>query len=132
MAKLTAPTEQETFDHIFGSGCISYGWWASARSTVGGWDFSHPAPNGWALEVEVDNPEGEGDTLKIVVDHKALMRAIRAIAGRTIKTVAAQQPGPQCLTECRNFLFNRDAVDFDADTADQVLQVACLGAVFYG
>lgn len=133
MAKLSAPTEQDTFDHILGSGCIAHSWWVSARSTVGGWAFyDTPAPDGWVLEVEVDDPEGPAKTRKVLVDHKLIMGAIRAISGRKLDVPSWGQPSAECVRECRNFLFNRDAVDFDGDTADQVLQVATLGATYYG
>jgi hypothetical protein len=129
---VTPATQQDTWDHIFGAGAASYDWWASIRAEGEGWDFTYPAPDGWGAVVEVDDPEAKG-TRKIIVNHKLLMGAIRAIAFRKIVTAhSAQQPTAQCVTECRNFLFDRDATDFDAATADEVLQVATLGAVHYG
>jgi hypothetical protein len=34
--------------------------------------------------------------------------------------------------ECRNLIFDADEVDFDADSADQLLQVAVLGEIVFG
>lgn len=121
-------TQQETHDHIMGSGALSYPWWTDVdcdhKLTFA---MGREAPDGWEFTIEADNPTEEG-TVKATVSHADIMRAIRKI----IDGKAGKYVSETCRKECRKMIFDLDYVDFDADTADQVLQVAIFGEVHYG
>lgn len=117
------PTPQDTADHFFGAAIDHYSWWSHFE---GSWDFRESAPDDWSMTVRIDNPNGPGKLTRIVT-HSMLMGAVRTILrgdGKYVSDATRQ--------ECRNFMFDRGATDFDADTADQVVQMAVLGEVVYG
>jgi hypothetical protein len=116
------PTQQDTADRFFGAGADVYSWW---RGMDGSWDFREEAPDGWSMTVKIDNPDGPGQR-SVMVTHSVLMGAVRRIAQGTVKA------GPECVENCKRFLRDPDSTDFDAGSADQVLQVATIGSVAYG
>ncbi|MDH6123829.1 MULTISPECIES: hypothetical protein [unclassified Kitasatospora] len=125
---MKAATQQDTWDAIFGSGCTGYSWW---RGVAASFDMREDAPEGWSAVVRVDNPDGPG-VLEFTVTHKDLMRAARKIASGKTEWPQYQGPGKETVREARNLVFNVDDADLDADSADQVPQVATLGRVIYG
>jgi hypothetical protein len=123
-------TQQDTHDHIFGAGAYTYSWWEGrARAWKWAWDGMGDVPDGWAYVLKAENPNDEG-SVERVVNHWALIGAMNAIAHP--HEPWGVDAGPASMRECRAFLFDPDQADFDASTADCVLQVAAFGEVVYG
>jgi hypothetical protein len=119
------PTQEDTASHIFGAIPHTYDWW---RGITEHWD-TQDAPDGWTATIRVTDPEDENEERTIVktITHTDLMDAMRKIISGEI----GEDVTDSCKGACRDFVFNRDAADFDAATSDEVLQVAVLGKVVY-
>lgn len=117
-----AVTAQDTYDIFIGSGALAYSWYqdiAEGSTEADPWSvtFTEDGDNG---------PEGEH-----TISHKTVMRAVRRIASKDGAEIRALAPAVR--KECQALVFKGpDDVDFDADMADQVLQVAAFGEVVYG
>lgn len=115
---------------IFGSGALTYSWWQ-------GWERAFPweldehdePPAHWAYKITAEDPMGDG-TITAFVTHWSLIGAMNAIAHP--HEPWGVDAGPAALHECRAFLFDPDHADFDANTADIVLQVAVYGEAHFG
>lgn len=136
---MTRCTQQQTEEAIFGAGADMYEWWrAPLRGEAFQMQFDYMegrvAPDGWAYLVFVDNPDA-GGTVVARIAHHQVMNALRSAAnpdwrpdlrGRT-------SPGEETRENVRAFLKDPEgSTDIDANTADEVLQVAVLGGVVYG
>lgn len=119
---MAKPTQQDTALHFFGASADTYSWW---RGMEGSWDFRNDAPHGWSMTVKISNPDGPG-TLTKIVTHSMLMGAVRQIADGRVKA------SEECRDNCVLFLEDPEDADFDAGTADEVLQTAVLGKIVYG
>lgn len=126
---MTPPTEQDTFMHIIGSGALSHSWYTEVESADVFTDAASDKPEdfvGWWVRW-VD----QEDNKQYTVDHGSVMGAMR----RMMKAKDNGRPewvSDTASAECRHFLFDRDECDFDAETADEVIQVAAFGHVVYG
>lgn len=116
-------TPQDTETHIMGAGATQYGWYLGSD-----WNYEYgddlDAPDDWERTYEMEDPESEG-TIIVTVNHDALMITIRKIAsgeGGTNRT---------CIEECKRFLADPEDADFDAYSADEVLQVLAYGRVVF-
>ncbi|MYX26073.1 hypothetical protein GTY75_05215 [Streptomyces sp. SID8381] len=121
-------TQQETYDHIFGVGALTYSWWEGSKRSWKRNDMDE-VPDGWTVALIAENPEAEG-TVTGLVNHWSLIGAMNAIAHP--HEPWGVEAGPATMRECRAFLFDPDHSDFDAGTADCVLQVAVFGSVIFG
>ncbi|MCX4687324.1 hypothetical protein OG401_23980 [Kitasatospora purpeofusca] len=128
MSKIRPLTQADVWDHIIGAHGLSWDWWSECRGTDG-WDYQGDAPDGWGMAVKLDNPNADG-RLSFTLDARVIMRAIRKIANKGVDGPSHAQPSDACVRECRALIFKGDA-DFDAATADEVLQVAVLGRIVY-
>lgn len=117
--------QQSTNDHIMGSGATDYSWYFSQRDNFE-YDDNVDAPDGWSTVLTMPDSDSSRE-ISVVVDHDRLIDAMQRIADTDVKNV-----GPQCKIECVAFLNDPEDADFDADTADQVLQVLAYGEVVYG
>lgn len=117
------PTQQDTYDHIFGSGFDLYNWWGPVRPE---WDQREPAPHGWSVLVPVEDGE-TGKLRNVLVTHSVILAAMRKLATGDVKYASRS-----AAEACRDFLNDPEDADFDAGTADEVMQVATLGQVIYG
>ncbi|MES9589945.1 hypothetical protein ABWK57_13950 [Streptomyces sp. NPDC094045] len=115
---MKTPTPEETFDHILGACPDSYSWWDLDTNVTG-----TTVPDDWEVKGTVDDLNG-GPALPVQLGHVDIVRAIRKKAGKYVPRSAQRS--------CSDFIFRRDEADFDAGTADEVLQVAALGEVVYG
>ncbi|MFJ8699478.1 hypothetical protein [Streptomyces ardesiacus] len=115
-------TQQDTYDHIFGSGFDMYGWWGIIRPE---WDQREPAPHGWSVLVSVET--GDHVWRDILVTHSVILSAMRKLATGDVKYAT-----DSVAEACRDFLNDPEDADFDAGTADEVMQMATLGEVVYG
>lgn len=119
---MKSPTPEETFGHILGACPDSYSWWDLDSNVAG-----QNVPDDWEVKGTVDNPDG-GPALPVQLGHVEIVRAIRKIASNK----AGKYVSRSAQKSCSDFIFRRDEADFDAGTADEVLQVATLGEVVYG
>lgn len=120
---MSAATPQDTYDHTFGTGATLCEWWHDAR-TAGVADDG-TVTDDWSGRVTCDT--GSGGEITLTVTHEVIMRAARQIT-RTHPAYVAQATA----AECRNLLWHADDADFDADSGDQLLQVAVLGEIVFG
>jgi hypothetical protein len=115
-------TFTDTFDHMLGSGALQFSWWRGCKVTG--------APNGepteaWSAELTAEDGAREHTA---TINHAAVMRAARAImAGK-----GGEYVSDATKRECKALVFDADDCDFDAATADEVLQVIVLGEVVFG
>jgi hypothetical protein len=115
---MKSATPQDTQDHILGAGALSFDWWLKADTK----NFDTPE---W--ECTITGGEGDSDDKTVVVNHAAVMKAARAILKKSPPYVTSA-----LIRECRNLVFNVDECDFDANSADELLQVVVFGEVIYG
>jgi hypothetical protein len=122
MIKTASP--QDTFDAIFGAGAMMYSWWINAEYT--GIDSAGTIQTkDWTVKVTAEN--GDGGESTVVIDHKAILKAARQI----IKA-APKYASDALVRESRNLIFDADELDFDANSADEILQVLVLGEIVFG
>lgn len=128
----TLVPERATFDHFIGAGAMQWEWYGRPRYH-GVPDQSLDQPDsayvGWAVDFVQTDDDGPGEARRL--DHASIMRAVWQLAW-------AADPGVRHATviNCRLLLATDgedvpDEVDFDADTADTVMQVAAFGEVIY-
>jgi hypothetical protein len=124
---MTKVSPQDTVDAFIGSGALSYSWWR-----VGDFYGTNEltSPEDWYLVLTEVGDDGEpGESVR--VDHTTVMRAVNKLA----RTALADRPrymAETVIRECRNLISDPDDADFDADSADQVLQFMMFGEVVYG
>lgn len=121
---MTEFKESDVFDHFIGSGALAWEWWHETGHS--GIDERGDAADGWHIEVEF-GVDGEDEVYPMVLDAHRIWKAIAACASGHLSTVSST-----LAEECTLFILRPEHVDFDADTADQVLQVAACGKVVYG
>lgn len=118
-------TSQDTGDVFIGSGALSYSWWELVEMQ----GISHPDnADDWHVTVTVLDDDTPGK--RYTFNHAEIMKAVRKIA-------AGRVPGLPSdgitVRECRTFIFDGpEESDFDAESADNVLQVVAFGEVVYG
>jgi len=127
---------QESHDAIFASGAFSaYGWWLDLESmhmnTIDGM-----VPSYWGYRLTGEGPEEDDAPVSVEIWHTTLTGIMRRIADGDFGGEADLVPPTRCVgsktaEECANFLAGRET-DFDADTADQVLQALVYGGVVFG
>lgn len=129
---LTAPTQHDTYEQFIGSGALDYHPW---YQEITEFDNSDCGNEGWFIhftEYDDDGPvtDDNGKPLVRVLNHAKIIRAIADIAGTKKRPTYV---GPELISECQTFHFgDPEDCDFDADTADQVMQLAAFGEIRYG
>jgi hypothetical protein len=119
-------TPQDTGDHFIGSGALSWEWWRVVE--MHGIDHPDNADD-WRVVVE-ECYDGVLTGKRVTFDHASVMRAVRLIAAGKAKGIDRDSVTGR---ECQALIFKgADATDFDASSADSVLQVAAFGEVIYG
>jgi hypothetical protein len=125
-------TPQDTFTHIFGSGCLSYDWWQKADTTpYRDWDS---IPDDWSVEVWAYDGE---NTHATHVTHKRVMEMAKHVLDNQGKMETTprgtEYPAWSDALEqqCVNLLYNPDDADLDAPCADELLQLIVIGSVIY-
>jgi hypothetical protein len=115
---MNTATPQDTQDHILGSGALGYEWWHAVTET--GMD----TPD-WSAVITAD--DGDDGEAIATVNHSAVMKAARAIMKDKPKYAS-----DALVRECRNLVFDADNADFDANSADELLQFIVLGEIVFG
>ena len=121
----TTPTPQQTASMFFGAGATSYAWWEITEA-YGAFDVDEP--DDWSVVMiawhDVDNGEMAA---QMTVTHDTIVVALDNIRRQGsdlgVSTTAWQ--------EAALFLEAPDEADFDANSADEVLQVAVIGRVMF-
>lgn len=124
----TKITGTDTWDYFIGSGALSYGWY----------DVESHRPEGDDWIVRFRDATCPEDKRVYVLDHKRVMVALVKCARAYLRHVEGTPLPVWCkyvsvstLREAYAFLADPDYADFDAASADQVLQVAAFGEVLY-
>lgn len=120
---MAAITHADTYTHFVGSGALSYPWYTQVRMTPDDWTLPDSAYQDWCLEW-TDPESGQRHR----VAHQDILRAVHRFAGDRPPAHATRA----AVRECRNLLRRPDEVDFDAASADEVIQVAGLAEIVYG
>lgn len=131
---MMAAKPADTALSIFGACAQDYDWYAAVKS-----DFEHgddfDAPDDWSYTVTMYNDADApsmSDVTTVRINHTVIMRTARKIVNRGYDTLPDYaRPSNACREACKALIFDVDSADFDADTADQVLQLAVLGEVRY-
>lgn len=127
-------TPQDTEMHFIGSGALGeYSWWfnLSLSYPIVGRVSGEDVPDDWSIKGEFgedDEPQG------FILDHKSILRAIRAIAklDPNAEWKDRRYVGDLTIAECRTWIFKGpDECDFDAAMADEVMQYAVCQSVVY-
>lgn len=126
-------TPQDTYDHLFCSGALQYDWWYSAGYL--GVSTGELSPE-WSVELTADN--GDGGETTVTVNHKLVMKTAKEVLANKGKalTLPSGTSYPAWSLElernCSALVFDADDADFDADSADELLQLIVLGEVVFG
>lgn len=120
-------TPQETEISIIGSQCLTYSWWQHEATVMnyrvdGDWN----APDNWTATLACGE-DGDEPTVK-TIGHAEIVEAAHAIA---YGHMGIRHVSRECVQACKDLLQLPGEADFDADTADQVLQYAMLGEIRY-
>jgi hypothetical protein len=119
-------TPNDTNSTFIGSGALSWDWYQEIDCT-GGANTLEPSDD-WAVTFALPSEDEDTPGKRYTLDHRSIMRAVNMIVRTDVKGV---NPHGAVRRECRAFLSDPDECDFDAATADCVMQVAAFGEVVY-
>lgn len=124
-------TPQDTADIFIGSGALQWSWYWQVE--MSGAPVGVPdGEDGWTLTfvaVHPDEATDDEDRRRYGIDDASILRAVRKIARGEVEALKHGVTR----RECQTLLFRGpDECDFDACSADNVMQVAAFGEVIYG
>lgn len=124
-------TWKDTFDHMFGSGATDYSWWGELIFD-GMQDNGYDPTENWSVTLICE--DGFDGTKSATVNHGSVLEAAREIVRMYLCKDEAGKPqvNDDCVLACAMLVFNADDCDFDAGTADCLLQIMVLGSVVFG
>lgn len=122
---MKSATPKDTYDHMFGSGATQYEWWLSVKAGPGMDLAAEPIPNDWSIIVTID--DGNDGIKSREVTHAVVMRAARQFMNKK-----PQYSSDSAREACKDLVFNADECDFDAASADELLQFILLDEIVYG
>lgn len=118
--------EQEIFDAIFGSGFGQYSWWRKISLSGSVLDDNYQAPDGWVVNVIVEDPDDEDKSVRKLVRASDIIEACTNI-------VTDGGHGTWITNECSNLIYSADDLDLDATLADSIMQYVMFdGEIIYG
>lgn len=112
----------DTFDHMIGSGALGYGWWRGVK--IAGAPDAEATPE-WAATITAE--DGDGSDKVVTFGHKEVLAAARKVIESP-----PEYGSSALLRECKHLIFDADETDFDANSADELLQFIVLGQIIYG
>lgn len=126
---------QDTFDHIFGSGAESYSWYMGQYEAL--WGVPRDGGNvtdTWVARISMEHPTSHrrGASVTAFINYERIMKTAVELVGNFLLGSRVEYMSEEVVRQCANMIFNPDAMDFDADSADQLLQYMVLGKVVYG
>jgi hypothetical protein len=131
---------KDTADLILGSGATSYEWYLGSKDsrvwtgkTIGNEVFKD-----WHITLLMEDPEDSDDhSVEVLLNHKMVMKWARHVVKNKGKEVE-YRPGrwyrawSVALEDaCAALVFNVDDADFDAPSADELIQLAAYGRVVF-
>jgi hypothetical protein len=121
-------TPQQTYDHILGSGALQWEWFWQHQDTTGyDSETTNVTPDWSETWTMYDGDHDDSDHVTTVkFDHQNICAAIVKIAAGEVIQVSGE-----CEKQCAQFLVDPDYADFDACSADEVLQVVAYGHPVY-
>lgn len=119
-------TPQETFSMFIGSGALSYPWYEEIAFNNTGDDID--PPDDWSVTFELPREFAENEGKRYTLNHKLIMRAVHKIVSGQQKGI---NPNGVVRQQCRIMLRDFEDCDFDAGTADCVLQAVAFNDVVY-
>jgi len=133
--KTATPTD--TCDLIMGSGATTYSWYEDIRDSHL-YENERTVFDDWHCTLIMEDPEGDGH-LPVTVNHKEVLKWARHVIANKGKRLLYGKQGKTrrawsttLESECTNLIFDVDECDFDADSADELLQLIAYGEVIYG
>lgn len=119
-------TPQDTYSLFIGSGALSFPWYEMiAFNNIG--DDIDP-PDNWSVTFELPREFAENEGKRYTLDHASIMRTVHRIVRGNQKGI---NPNGAVRKECRIMLKDVEDCDFDAGTADCVLQAVAFDDVPY-
>lgn len=118
-------TAQDTFSIFIGSGALSFPWYESVAFHNTGDDID--PPDNWSVTFELPREYAENESKTYTLDHASIMRVVH-------KIVRGRQAGitnGETRKQCRAMLKDVEDCDFDACSADCVLQAVAFNDVVY-
>jgi len=120
-------TPRDTCMQIVGSGAFDYSWYQTisyneAASQKEG-DYV-----GWEASLGMEDPLTD-ETLHRPLNHETVMKALRALASKDNPPKYATSAAR---VNARRMFTDPDDADFDAASADEVVQIAVYGEIFFG
>lgn len=122
-------TPDDTATLFIGSGALSYPWYRVDDMHGVNLGLDVASADDWHVLLVHCDPDADIPIAEVRVDHRAIMRAIRKI----VKGSTDIHPDSETGRACRVLLSRgADEADYDAITADSVIQIAAFGKVIYG
>lgn len=125
-------TPQDTADIFLGSGALSWDWYEN--STVEWYADPLSGQQQWRLRfTEMIDEPATAPGAQHILTHEDVMNAVHTI-NRAGLSDRVNHISDDCIRECENLLSDGwpDATDFDANSADEVIQYAAFGEIVYG
>lgn len=119
---INTASPQETYDHMIGSGALSYTWWRDCTTTG---ETDGAVTDDWTATLTAEDG-ATGEDKVVTIDHKTVLAAARKAMADSREDVCRAT-----LRECSHLIFDNDATDFDAGTADELLQLIVFGEIVY-
>lgn len=127
----TDATREDIHDHIVGSGALSYSWyWEALR-----YKMVTRHDDDWNLTLLMDDPEYDDETVSAYLDTETILDMARNLVNDEAVDIygssANYKVSQECRQQCRLLFDDPESVDFDANTADQLIQCIAYGEVVY-
>lgn len=119
-------TPQETFNMFIGSGALSFPWYDEISFNNTGDDID--PPDNWSVTFELPREFAENEGKRYTLNHRRIMRTVHMIVRGLQKGI---NPNGEVRQQCRAMLRDVEDCDFDAGTADCVLQATAFNDVVY-
>lgn len=132
-------TARDTADLIMGAGATQYSWYPGAEVWHVSDDEGNAYPD-WHAVLLMDDADGPNTEpyRRVTLNHDVVMaqaRYVLANPGKMLRTpTGTEYPAwsKALERECSNLVFNADECDFDASSADELIQLAAYGEVVFG
>jgi hypothetical protein len=133
---INAAKATDTADAIMGAGAQTYEWYrGEEHSHI--WDAdANPYPD-WHTTLIMEDPSSDGD-VRVDLNHQVVMKQARYVLANKGKKIE-YRPGKQMRAwsealerECTALVFHVDDADFDANTADELIQLCAYSEVPFG
>lgn len=122
-------TPANTCELIMGSGATSFEWY-HGHGAMYLYELGSSTPrDDWSVTLLMEDPEDSDDSLAVTVNHEAVMQTAQWVVDnqryrRVQKFTGSYEAWSETLErQCRNLLDDAGEADFDAASADELLQL---------